>query len=59
MIPLGFPYYRLFNIAWFPSLKIEKFLGIAKFTFHVFDRYEIHIQASVDLIYGQFIISRS
>ena len=27
MIPLGFPYFRLFNIGWFPSLKIKKLVG--------------------------------
>ena len=27
MIPLGFPYYRLINIGWFPCLKIERFIG--------------------------------
>ena len=32
---------------------------ITKFPFHVFDRYEINIQALVHFINGRFIISRS
>ena len=32
---------------------------ITKFPFHVFDRYETHIQAFGDVLYGKFIISRS
>ena len=41
---LGFPYYRLINIEWFPSLKIKKFghsltwkWKNIEFPFHVFD----------------------
>ena len=50
--PGGFPYFRLINIRWFRSLKMEKFLGFTKFPFQVFDRYEIHIQAFGDSIYA-------
>ena len=39
------PHWVCVNWAWgFLYLKIEKFVGFATFTFHVFDRYEIHIQ---------------
>ena len=33
--------------------------GFTKFVFHVFDRYEIHIQAFVDFIDAIAIISKS
>ena len=46
----SFPYFRLVSVGWFPSLKIEKFIGFTTFPFHVFDRYEIHIQAFADVI---------
>ena len=32
---------------------------VTTFPFHVFDRYEIHIQAFVDFISGKFIIFQS
>ena len=32
----GFPYFRLINIRWFPSLKMEKFEGFTKLPFHAF-----------------------
>ena len=65
MIPLGFPYFRLVNIGWFPSspyfrlinvgwfpcLKIKKFVGFNKFHFMFFDRYEIHILAFGDVFW--------
>ena len=37
-------------------MKIEKFEGLTKIPFHVFDRYEIHIQAFANVVYGKFII---
>ena len=36
----------------FPYLKIHEYGGFTKFPFHVFDRYEIHIQAFGDIVYG-------
>ena len=43
----------------FPYLKIKKFVGFTKFPFHVFDRYEIHIQDFWEFIWPCFIIFRS
>ena len=38
-------------LCWgFPDLKIEKFVGFTRFPFHVFDRYEIHIDVLGDFI---------
>ena len=53
------PYFRRINIGRFPSLEIEKFVGFTKCPFHVFDRYEIHIEDLRDFIYAHFIIFRS
>ena len=39
----------------FPYRKIKKHT----FSFHIFDRYEIHIQAFVDFINGKLIIFQS
>ena len=36
----------------FRYLKIEKFVGFTKCPFHVFDRYEMHIQDFEDFGYG-------
>ena len=63
MMPLGFPFYRLFNIRWFPSLKIKKFgdsLTWKKwphFHFMFCARYEIHIQAFLCFINGKLSFS--
>ena len=40
----------------FPCLKIEKFAGFAKFPFHVFDRYEIHIQYFEEMCKDHFLV---
>ena len=60
------PYYRLITVWWLPSLKIKKFrvpfLANRKFiklSFHVLDRYEIHIQALVGFINWKLIIFQS
>ena len=36
----------------FPYLKIEKFVGFTTFPFHVFDRYDIHIQDFEEVFTG-------
>ena len=36
-----------------PELKPDK---LPKIPFHVFDRYEMHIQAFANVVYGNFII---
>ena len=36
----------------FPYMKIEKFVGFTKFPFHVFDKYEIHMQDFEELLRG-------
>ena len=36
----------------FPYLKMEKLVGFTELPFHVFDRYEIHVQAFVNFIYA-------
>ena len=41
-----------------PYLRIEKFVGLTKFPFHVFDRYDIHIHYFKDFIWRSFIICR-
>ena len=41
----------------FPYLKIHNFGGFTTFIFHVFDRYEIHIQATANVFNGMFILS--
>ena len=38
----------------FPYLKRKKLVGYTTFPFHIFDRYEIHIQTVVDSIYAFF-----
>ena len=44
------------NLRGIPLLENKKVVGFTKFPFHVFDRYEIHIQAFWDFIYANFII---
>ena len=58
MIPF-LPLFEIKKVWGFPSLEINKFGGFTKFMSHVFDRYEIHVQAFVDFINGKSIIFRS
>ena len=65
----SFPYLKIKrngdSLTWnlknrgFPYLKIHKFGGFTKFPIHVFDRYEVHIQAFLHFINGKFIIWQS
>ena len=55
MIPF-LPLFENKTVWGFPYLEINKFGGFTKFMFHVFDRYEICIQAFVYVINGKFII---
>ena len=50
---LGIPFLSAIQCWMIPCLETEKFPGFNKFTFHVFDRYGIHIQAFVDFINGK------
>ena len=50
-------YLMLDDSLGFPYLKIDKFGGFTKFIFHVFDRYEIHIQAFLYFINGNLWMS--
>ena len=63
---LGYHYYRLFNVRWFPFLRIKKFTltwkeiileDLPNFHFMVFDIYEIHIQAFLYFINGNYHLS--
>ena len=44
------------KVCGFSYLEIDKFEVFTKFIFHVFDSYEIHIQAFVHFINGELII---
>ena len=48
----GSPYLKIENCWGFPDLKMEKFVGFTTLPFHVFDRYEIHMQYLRDSIYA-------
>ena len=52
-------YLMLDDSLGFPYLKIDKFGGFTKFIFHVFDIYEIHIQAFVHFINGKLMSGHS
>ena len=54
---LPFPFYRLINIGWFPCLEIKQFSWLTNVHFMLFDRYEIHIQALLEFINGNFSFS--
>ena len=53
---MGIPLLENKKVQGFPYLKIEV---LPNSHFKIFDRYEIHIQAFVHFVYGQFIIFRS